>query len=72
MHIHVFPDEQQLARALATRIADHIRREPATVLGLPTGRTPVLLYAELARLAGMGALDLSGASTFNLDEVLGR
>ena len=71
MHIHVFPDEHHLARALASRIADHLRREPATVLGLPTGRTPVLLYAELARLAKAGALDLSRASTFNLDEFLG-
>lgn len=71
MRIHVFADEQALARALASRIADVVRHRPAAVLGLPTGRTPILLYGELAKLAAAGALDLSRASTFNLDEFLG-
>ena len=47
------------------------QREPGAVLGLPTGRTPVLLYQELVARARSGALDLSRASTFNLDEFLG-
>lgn len=41
------------------------------VLGLPTGRTPVPLYAELARLYAAGDVDFSQASTFNLDEFVG-
>ena len=72
VRIHVFADEQALARALAARIADVVRSQPTAVLGLPTGRTPILLYSELAKLAAQGALDLSRASTFNLDEFLGR
>jgi glucosamine-6-phosphate deaminase len=71
VRIHVFADEQALARALASRIADVVHTQPAAVLGLPTGRTPILLYGELAKLAADGALDLSHASTFNLDEFLG-
>ena len=71
MRVHVFADEQQLAEALATRMAAFLRTQPAAVLGLPTGRTPVLLYRELARRAAAGEIDLSHVSTFNLDEFLG-
>jgi glucosamine-6-phosphate deaminase len=41
------------------------------VLGLPTGRTPVGFYDELATRVEQGAADLSRATTFNLDEFLG-
>jgi glucosamine-6-phosphate deaminase len=71
VRIHVFPDEQSLAEDLASRVVAFVRGRPSAVLGLPTGRTPVLLYEALARHAAAGALDLSKASTFNLDEFLG-
>jgi len=71
VRIHVFPDEQQVALDLAARIAAFVRERPSAVLGLPTGRTPVLMYRELSRLAAAGALDLSSAATFNLDEFFG-
>lgn len=41
------------------------------VFGLATGRTPITLYAELARLTAKRHLDWSGATTFNLDEFVG-
>jgi glucosamine-6-phosphate deaminase len=41
------------------------------VLGLPTGKTPVGFYHELAAIAAAGHVDFSQASTFNLDEFLG-
>lgn len=41
------------------------------VLGLPTGRTPIAVYAELQRLHGAGRADFSLATTFNLDEFVG-
>ena len=71
MQIRVFPDEYQLARDLAELIAGALRRRPNLVLGLPTGRTPIALYAELVRRARAGAIDFSRATTFNLDEFLG-
>lgn len=71
MRIHVFPDELRLAESLAGRIVAFVRERPAAVLGLPTGRTPVLMYRALARHAAEGALDLSHAATFNLDEFIG-
>ena len=71
VHIHVFDDEQQLADSLAARIAAFVRARPGAVLGLATGRTPVLLYRELSRRAAARELDLSRAATFNLDEFLG-
>src|SRR5918912_268397 len=39
-----------------------------TVLGLPTGSTPVGLYRELVRLHREAGLDFSRVVTFNLDE----
>jgi glucosamine-6-phosphate deaminase len=40
-------------------------------MGLPTGRTPLLLYRELVRLCEAGQADFSRARTFNLDEFVG-
>jgi glucosamine-6-phosphate deaminase len=42
-----------------------------TVLGLPTGSTPVGMYRELIRLHKEAGLDLSRVITFNLDEYCG-
>jgi len=69
--IHIFPTERDAAAALAHRIAAAIRAKPDLVLGLPTGRTPILLYRELAALEKRGEADFSRVTTFNLDEFLG-
>jgi glucosamine-6-phosphate deaminase len=66
-----FPDAAAVARELARRIGDALREKPDLVLGLPTGRTPLLLYGELVRLHAAGQADFSRATTFNLDEFLG-
>lgn len=54
----------------ATRVADLLSSRPAAVLGLPTGRTPIPMYAELVERHANG-LDFSRATTFNLDEFVG-
>ena len=59
------------ARALARRIAAAVHAKPRLVLGLPTGKTPVALYHELASLHAHGHADFSQVTTFNLDEFLG-
>ena len=64
-------DEDAVARAVASRVAALVAARPDAVLGLPTGRTPVRLYAELRELAAAGEIDFSRVTTFNLDEFLG-
>ncbi|HSC26244.1 MAG TPA: glucosamine-6-phosphate deaminase [Vicinamibacterales bacterium] len=71
MRITVFANERAGARALAGRIAAEIASQPDIVLGLPTGRTSVRLYHELAALGRQGRVDFSRVRTFNLDEFLG-
>jgi glucosamine-6-phosphate deaminase len=66
----VFADERTLARELAAILAQALTADRSLVLGLPTGRTPVLLYRELVTLAKAGQVDFSRATTFNLDEFL--
>jgi glucosamine-6-phosphate deaminase len=43
----------------------------STVLGLPTGSTPVGIYRELIRMHKDAGLDFSRVITFNLDEYFG-
>ena len=71
MNIRVFDTEEQVARALADRVASALRARPSIVLGLPTGRTPIATYAELRRLHAEQGLSFARASTFNLDEFVG-
>jgi glucosamine-6-phosphate deaminase len=67
----IFRDERAAAHALTDRIAVALAANPALVLGLPTGRTPVAFYHELASRVEQGTSDLSRATTFNLDEFVG-
>jgi glucosamine-6-phosphate deaminase len=71
MQVRVFDTDRAVAHALADLLAASVASHPRMVIGLPTGRTPVLLYKELVRLSAAGELDLSRATTFNLDEFLG-
>ncbi len=68
----VFSTSAQAARHVALMIESLIRQNNSagrpTVLGLPTGSTPVGLYRELIRLHKEAGLDFSHVITFNLDE----
>jgi glucosamine-6-phosphate deaminase len=68
----VFPTSTQAARHVALLIESLIRQNNSagrpTVLGLPTGSTPVGLYRELVRLHKETGLDFARVVTFNLDE----
>lgn len=67
----IFPDARAVARELAARVGRALAETPDLVLGLPTGRTPLLLYEELVALHAAGRADFSRVRTFNLDEFLG-
>jgi glucosamine-6-phosphate deaminase len=71
LRVRVFNTADGIARSLAREIASAMTTQPALVLGLATGRTPIPLYQELVRLHRAGRIDFSRASTFNLDEFVG-
>lgn len=68
----VFLNSTQAARHIALQIEELIKQNQVqgkfTVLGLPTGSTPVGLYRELIRMHKIEGLDFSKVITFNLDE----
>ncbi len=70
--VHIFEDPAKVAQKVARCIAALIRAKAAegkqTVLGLPTGSTPLGVYRELIRLHQDEGLDFSTVVTFNLDE----
>jgi glucosamine-6-phosphate deaminase len=69
--VRVFPDARTAARVVATRIVGAVEANPALVLGLPTGRTPITLYEKLVQLTAAHRADWSEVTTFNLDEFIG-
>ncbi len=71
MILERFSSEWALAADLARRLIRSIRQQPGLVLGLPTGRTPLALYAELVGLSASDGVDWSTIHTFNLDEFVG-
>ncbi len=73
--IKVLPDSAKASVAVATEIADLIRKKQSkgekTVLGLATGSTPLNVYQELIRLHKTEGLSFKDVFTFNLDEYYG-
>lgn len=69
---HVFADEHAAACAVVDALAATLSacraRDHEAALALPTGRTPVPVYAELLRRIEAGVLSLQGCRLFALDE----
>ena len=59
--------EEMSARAAAI-VADVMKGNPACVLGLATGSTPVGMYRKLIEMNKTGEIDFSQVTTVNLDE----
>jgi len=70
--VHIFEDpalvDQEVARHISKLIHIRAANGKKTVLGLPTGSTPLGVYKELIRLHREEGLDFSTVITFNLDE----
>src|ERR1700687_3808655 len=68
----LFATSAQASRHVALMIESLVRQNNSagrpTVLGLPTGSTPLGIYRELIRLRKETGLDFSPVITFNLDE----
>ena len=71
MEVLIFDKDVSASRYAARMIAKLICEKPDAVLGLATGSTPRLLYAELCRQHEDEGLDFSGITSFNLDEYVG-
>jgi glucosamine-6-phosphate deaminase len=67
IQLHVHPDADAVAVALAERLTGRLREQPASVLALPSGNTPIAAYARLAHEPGL----FSQATVFALDEFVG-
>ena len=63
------PDE--VALAVAEAIETLVQRQPATVLGLATGSSPLPVYDELTRRREQGRLSFAATIAFLLDEYVG-
>jgi glucosamine-6-phosphate deaminase len=62
---------QDVADLAAQRVIDLLHDRPRAVLGLPTGRTPIAMYDQIAARVAAGEVDFAGVTTFNLDEFVG-
>ena len=71
MRVIILQDADSVSRRAGQIIAERVRKEPASVLGLATGSTPLGAYRELIRLHRDEGLDFSRVQTFNLDEYVG-
>lgn len=72
IHTEIFENSAKASLAVAREIAALIRRKEAEgkpcVLGLATGNTPKLVYAELLRMHREEGLSFGNVYSFNLDE----
>ncbi|MGZ0050544.1 glucosamine-6-phosphate deaminase [Brevibacillus gelatini] len=71
MKLVIVKDYQEMSRKAAELLAQEVKNNPQTVLGLATGGTPVGMYRELVKLYQEEGIDFSQASSFNLDEYVG-
>lgn len=67
VQIRLVDDYAALSKAAADVVAAQLQAKPDSVLGLPTGSTPIGFYGQVSETG----LDFSQATTFNLDEYLG-
>lgn len=64
-------DYDGVSRRAAEWVAAFLSESPGAVVALPTGRTPLGMYATLRAIAVETDLDVSGVRLMNLDEILG-
>src|SRR5262249_35221786 len=71
MRLILKPDGKAVALEAARIVAETISTIPGVAIALPTGRTPVGMYAECVRLHHQARLDFSRVRIFTLDEYMG-
>ena len=71
MRIYMEKDYAAMSRRAAHIIAAEIHKNPACVLGLATGSTPIGTYQKLVEWCKAGDLSFAVVTTVNLDEYKG-
>lgn len=66
-----FDSSDALSDHAARLLLDSIREDPRIVLGLPTGRTPIGMYARVVLECSRAYHCFREVTTFNLDEYVG-
>lgn len=69
--IHWCRSGNEFSRAAADHVAALLARKPEAVIALPTGQTPLGLYAEWVARTAANQLSVAQARFFNLDDYLG-
>jgi len=71
MKIIVRATADAVAEEVHALLVAHLQSQPRTVLGLPTGATPLPIYARLVDSCRAGGVSWGAVTTFNLDEYIG-
>ncbi len=71
MKWETFPDHEALSERAASILLDGIRADPKIVLGLPTGNTPIGMYARVVAACAREYHCFRDVVAFNLDEYVG-
>jgi glucosamine-6-phosphate deaminase len=70
MRVHIVP-AARFARTAVDALLEFADADRGPIVGLPTGKTPVGLYEELARMAVAGDADVRSWRPFAIDEYAG-
>ncbi len=71
MRIKTIDNYNELSEQAADIVAIQVQNKKNTVLGLPTGSTPLGMYACLVKMYKKNEIDFKNVITFNLDEYIG-
>jgi glucosamine-6-phosphate deaminase len=71
MEVVIVPDAATIGALAADAVVALLRREPTAVLGLATGSSPLVVYAELIRRYESGEVSFAHSRGFLLDEYVG-
>ncbi|MFP4461110.1 MAG: glucosamine-6-phosphate deaminase [Thermotogota bacterium] len=71
MIIKRYENNEQMSVKAAKIVKEQIVEKPNSVLGLPTGSSPLGMYDQLIAMYKRGEIDFSSVKTFNLDEYCG-
>ena len=71
MEVIVRPSAEAAATYVHDLMAAHLAARPRTVLGLPTGTSPLAVYAQLVESYRQGRISFAEVTSFNLDEYHG-
>ena len=71
MEVVICKTKEEASRLAANMITEAVKKNPKTVLGLATGSTPVLMYAEMAKAVKAKKVSYKQVKSWNLDEYYG-